>query len=674
MQNKFLNILGIIAVAIALLVAIFTGTKKEENMLGKFNINALVNAEQNIVDAIANARTKTEELVAIKDKTYMNYVRPLMDIDAEISRITFPIFHLDMVNNSEDTKKIIDAILPVTSDYSSDMARHKGMYEGMLDIKKKEYNSLDFAQKKVIDDTIKSFEIAGVALPADKQARLKEIDAELAKLSNDFSNNVIAANKLNKIKITDEKLLGDMPQIDKDSAKVEGGWEFSLLAPSYAPFMQYVTDAKLREQMYKNSVTRAPENEKIIPKLLKLRDEKAKILGFKNYAELAFQFRDAKNPKTAEQYLYSIADIAKPVAQKEYNELKEFSKIDMQPWDAAFYSRIMKKELHSLDEAETKPYFEMYATIDGVMDVISQMLDIEFKEREVKSWDPNVKYFEVLRDGRIISGIYLDLQTRESKQSGAWANDAAIHYRDANNVEHLAEAVVVANFPRATKDTPSLLSLGNVSTLFHEMGHALHLMLSTVDERDVSGYEVDWDVVEFPSQFLESFWLNPTVLKKIGKHYKTGDTIPDDLIQRIIAADKFQKGLFIVRQLEFGIFDLQLHQLGAVDAATVQKTLDSVRKRVAVIPSPEYNKFQNTFGHIFSGGYSAGYYSYMWADSLAADAALAFGGNPFNKELAHKYRDTVLAFGDSKPMSELYIEFLGRAPKADSLLKFYGLK
>jgi oligopeptidase A len=673
-KSKFLNIFGVIAIAIALLAAILTYAKKEETMLGKFNVNALANAEQNVKDAVAAARARTEELVATENKTYMNYVRPLMDIDATLAEVTSPIIHLYSVNNSDETQKIMNAILPITSAYSSDMSRHQGMYQGMLAIRDKEYDALSFAQKKVVDDAIKSFEVAGVTLPADKQARLKEIDAQLAKLSNDYSNNIVAANKKNKIKIADEKLLGDMPQTDKGSAKIEGGWEFSLLAPSYTPFMEYVTDAKLREQMYKNYVTRAPENEKLIPEILALRDEKAKILGFETYAELAFQFRDAKTPKAAEQYLYAIADIAKPAAEKEFKALKDFSKVNIQPWDTAFYSRLMKKELHALDEAETKPYFEMYATIDGVMDVIARMFGIKFHERDAEKWDPTVKYFDVLRDGKVISGIYLDLQTRESKSGGAWANDMTTRYRDANNILHPAEAVVVANFPVATKDTPSLLSLNDVSTLFHEMGHAVHMMLSTVDERDVSGCEVAWDVVEFPSQFLESFWLNPTVLKKIGKHYKTGDRIPDDLIQRIIAADKFQKGLHIVRQLEFGIFDLELHQMGPVDSRTVQKTLDSVRRRVAVIEPPAYNKFQNTFGHVFSGGYSAGYYSYMWADSLAADAALAFEGNPFNKELAHKYRDTVLALGGSKDMSEIYVDFLGRSPKADSLLKFHGLK
>ncbi|MBN1282132.1 MAG: M3 family metallopeptidase [Alphaproteobacteria bacterium] len=672
MKNKILNIIGIIAVIAAIIFAIFE--QRMEKMLGNFNLNALENAEQNVNSGVANAREKTENLVLISDKTYMNFVRPLMDIDAELNEITSPIFHLNSVNNSDETQKIVDAILPVLSDYSSDMARHLGVYNGILDVKKNDYEKLDFAQKRVVDDSIKSFEIAGVNLPSDKQTKLKEIDAKLAKLSNDYSNNVIAANKKNKITITDEKLLGEMPESDKAAAKTDDGWEFSLLAPSYIPFMEYVIDRNLRNEMYKNYVTRAPENEKIIPQILAMRNEKAKILGFKNYAELVFQFRDAKTPGRADKYLSEIATLAKPVAEKEFNELKDFSKIDLQPWDIAFYSRILKKEKYDLDESETKPYFEMNATIDGTMSVISEMFGIEFHKREAKIWDKNVRYFDVVRDGKVVAGLYLDLQTRESKQSGAWANDFASHHLDAKNQEHLAQAVVVGNFPVGTDENPSLLSLNDVNTLFHEMGHAVHQMLSTTNELDGSGFDVDWDVVEFPSQFLESFWLNPTVLKKIGKHYKTGETISDDLINKIIAADRFEKGMWLVRQLEFGLFDLELHQLNGADEEKVQSILDNVRNKVAVINIPEYNKFQNTFTHIFSGGYAAGYYSYLWAESLSADAYMAFDGNPFNRELAYKYRDTVLALGGSKDMSDIYRQFLGRDPKPESLLKYYGLK
>ncbi|MDR0727008.1 MAG: M3 family metallopeptidase, partial [Rickettsiales bacterium] len=345
-------------------------------MLGNFNLKALENAEQRILDIIATARAKTEELVKIDNKTYMNFVRPLMDLDIEIKKVYAPVNHLDMVNNSDETKKIIEATLPTMSDYSSDMSRHKGIYEGILEIKKKEYNSLTIAQKRVLDESIKGFEIAGIALPKDQQKRLKEISAEIAKLSNDFSNNVIESNKKNKIKVTDEAILGEMPQSDRDSAKIEDGWEFSMLAPSFGPFMDYVTDRNLREQMYKNYTTRAPENEQIIPQILALRDEEAKILGFKNYAELALQFRDAKVPERAHQYLLNLVNIAKPFAEKDMADLKEYAGFDLQPWDYSFYSRKLQKEKYDLDESEIKPYFEGDATMRGMLEIASEMFGI----------------------------------------------------------------------------------------------------------------------------------------------------------------------------------------------------------------------------------------------------------------------------------------------------------
>lgn len=675
MKHKILNLIGIIAVVFAIVSVINNINNKERKMqLGNFNIHAMENATENVKNAVQIARDKTAALTKIENKTYMNFVRPLMDIDSELDDIINPISYLDSVNNSDETKKIMDEILPILSAYSSDMSRDKNVFEGFEYILKNDYKNLDFSQKKVVDDAIKTFKIAGVNLPADKQKRLKEIDEKLSKLKKDFSNNIIDANKKNKILITDEKILGEMPESDKAAAKNDKGWEFSLLAPSYGPFMEYVVDQKLREQMYKNFTTRAPENEKLITEILSVRDEKSKILGFKNYAELSFQFKDAKTPERVEKYLWNIANAAKPAAENEYKKLKDFAKIDLHPWDIPFYSRLLKKEKYDLDENQTKPYFEMYSTIDKTMDVISRMFDIKFVMRDVKLWDSGAKYFDVLRDGKIVAGLYLDLQTRESKKSGAWANDFQYHYRDTENTEHLSVAAVTCNFPIATNNNPSLLSLNDVNTLFHEMGHAMHQMLSTVNERDASGFNVDWDVVEFPSQFLESFWLDKTVLKTIGKHYKTGETISDELIDKIIAADRFQKGLFIVRQLEFGLFDLELHKLNGADSTKVQKTLDNVRSKVAVIKVPEYNKFQNTFSHIFGGGYAAGYYSYLWAESMSADAYIAFDGNPFDTELMHRYRDTVLALGGSKEMSEIYREFLGRDPSPESLLKYYGLK
>lgn len=679
MKNKILNIVGILAVIITAFFAahICKGNKMAYEQLGKFNLNALENAPERVKESVEKTREGVKKIVANPNKTYMNFVRALEDNSYELHEITYPIYHLNGVMHSEETEKIMNDILPVMSDFSSDMARHKGIYQGFLEIKKNEYEKLNDEQKKVIDDSIRNFKIAGIDLPSEEQTQLKQISAELSKLSQEFSNNVIAANKSFSIKITDEKLLGNMPQSDKDANKITDGWEFSLLAPSYIPFMTYVSDRELRSKMYRAYITRAPENEKLIPKILSLHQETARILGYKNYAELAFEDRAAPSPKEAGEFLHRIADAARPQALKELEELKERAAKDgvkdFSQWDKAYYSEKILKEKYSLDENETKPYFEADATTKRVFDLLQEMFDIKLVERKVSLWHPTAHYFDVMKEGKIIGGFYVDLQTRKEKQSGAWENGFHSHHINSNNELCLPEAVIVGNFPPAINDAPALLSLNNVSTLFHETGHALMDLLSKVNESPLSGNAVDWDVVEFPSQFLEYFWDSPKVLKRIAKHYKTGAEMPDELIQKINKAQHFQKGMWVLRQIEFGIFDLEIYQSQNLSETDVQKALDETRKKIAIMPAAPYDKYQNGFLHIFSGPYSAGYYSYMWAELLAADAFIAMNKDPFSP-LMKKYQNIILANGDTKKMDVLYREFIGRDPLPDSLLKAYGLK
>jgi oligopeptidase A len=678
MKHKLLNIIALIVLAVvaAVLVVYIKGNCMNTN-LGYFPDNALENAIPRVNDAVKNARIKIEDIANNPDKTYMNFVRALMDVDAELDAVTNPIGHLDSVNHSEETQKIMEATIPVLSEFASDMSRHKGLYQGYLYIKQNEYNSLTVAQKKLVDDAIRNFEIAGVNLPSAKQARLKEIASKLSKLSNDFKNNVIAANQKFKISITDESKLGEMPDSDRAVAKTEKGFEFSLLDPSYIAFMTYVTDRGMREKMYHARVTRAPENEKLIPEILALRQEMAKILGYKNIAELIFEDRAAESPKLAQEFLNNLAIAAKPFAQKDWAELQDRAELDgindLQPWDNAYYSRIVQKEKYDISDAETKPYFELNATVKKMLEIMQEAFNVKFVARGVRLWHADAMYYDVVRDGRVIAGFYTDLTARETKSPGAHEQTYHYYYKDAAGAEHLPEVFIVANFPPQKDGMPSLLTMDNIRTLFHETGHAMMDLLSRVDERALSGNNVDWDVVEFPSQFLESFWNSPDVLKRLGTHYKTGKKIPDDLIVRIKRADNFQRGMFVARQLEFGIFDLDVHTRHNLSAADVQKSLDNTRSKVAIVPYMPYDKFQNAFLHIFAGGYAAGYYSYLWADVLAVDAYMAFNGNLFNKELAHKYRDIVLVQGGSKKMDEIYREFIGRDPRPESLLEFYGL-
>ncbi|NMA32344.1 MAG: M3 family metallopeptidase, partial [Alphaproteobacteria bacterium] len=447
MKNKTLNIIGILAVIVAAFFAVqkYKGNKIMQEQIGNFNLNALENAVEKVKQSVEKTRAGVEQIVAFPNKTYMNFVRALQDNSNELHEITYPIYHLNAVMHSEETEKIINEILPILSNFSSDMARHKGIYQGFLEIKKSEYENLTDEQKKVIDDSIRDFKIAGIDLPPEKQERLKQINVKLSKLSQDFSNNVIAANKKFSIKITDEKLLGDMPQSDKDANKIKDGWEFSLLAPSYIPFMTYVLNRDLRSKMHRAYMTRAPENEKLIPQILSLHQNIAKILGYKNYAELAFENRSAPNPKEVKDFLQRIADTARPQALKELEELKlraaKDGIKDFSPWDNLYYSNKILKEKYNLDENETKPYFEANATTKRIFNLLEEMFDIKFIERKVPLWHQTANYFDVKKDGKIIGGFYVDLQTRQEKQSGAWENGFHTRHLNSQNEICLPEVV-----------------------------------------------------------------------------------------------------------------------------------------------------------------------------------------------------------------------------------------
>lgn len=670
-MKRFILIFTLVFLVTLVIVATIN---KGKNMPGNFNINALDNAVENVTAAVSNARADTEKLVAITNKTYMNFVRPLMDIDAKLDKTAKPIYHLDSVNHSDETEKIMADILPILSDYDSDMARHRGIYQGFLDVKEKEFKNLTAPQQKLVNDVIRNFKISGIDLPQEKQARLKEIESTLSKLSNDFSNNIIAANSAFKLKVTDEKLLGEMSQSDKDANKVGDAWEFTLLAPSYTPFMTYVTDRNLRKEMYMANISKAPENENIIPEILKLREERARILGYENHAELAFENRAAPAPETVVTFLEKLARVAKPFAMKDLakiNKIAQEDKVnDLHRWDVPYYSEKLKKAEYDLDENEVKKYFELNETIKRSLELFSDMFDIEFRERKVQIWDDAAKYFDVVKDGKVSGGIYIDLSTRKTKSSGAWANDFDVHYIDSDDKKHLPVATINANFANGN---PALLTLQEVSTLFHEMGHALHVLLSTTTERNQSGFNVDWDVVELPSQFLESFHSEKNVLKRISHHIENGEEMPDELIEKINKAKNFQAGMSLVRQVELGLFDLGIHTKHDLDKNDVQKTLDEVRKKIAFMPYLLTDKFQNAFSHIFAGGYSAGYYSYLWAESLSADVFIVSDKDAFSP-MIKKFRDVILANGDTRPMGDLYREFAGRDPKPESLLEIYGLK
>ncbi len=622
--------------------------------------------------------------MAIENKTYKNFVLPFQEIGERINEFITPIFHIDSVKNSEITSKVYEECLPIISKYESEINQNENIYNALKYIQYNENNTLNSIQKKVLENEIRDFELSGCNLEKEKKQRLEELDLQLSELSHKFSQNLLKATNSYSLIIENFEDVKGIPDSDLELAKfVEDGkskYKFTLHMPSYIAFMTYSTSREKREELYKAYTTRAPENGKIIEELLKLKEEKVKILGFSNFAQYSLATKMAKSEDEVIKFLEELGNKAKPKAIKEFEEIKELALKDgindFRASDIAFYSEKLKKAQYDLDEEYYRPYFEQNSVLNGFFEFLYKMFNIKFTKVESKAWDEKVQVYNISENNQIIARIYIDLESRSDKRGGAWMNNWHSYYRTSDDKIKLPTAYIVGNFPQSTKDIPSLLRHSDVVTLFHEMGHALHHLLSKVDEPFVSGISgVAWDVVEFPSQFLEYFSYDKDVLKLFAKHYKTGEVLDDEAINRLIKARNFQSSMATVRQIEFALFDFKLYQELYKKEEQIQKLLDEVREKFAVIIPPSYNKFQNGFSHIFAGGYSAGYYSYKWAEVLSADAFYMFieSGNIFNQELGLKYKECVLSKGGSYNMDKLFYDFAKREPKVDSLLKIDGI-
>ncbi|OUR71689.1 peptidase M3, partial [Arcobacter sp. 31_11_sub10_T18] len=507
---------------------------------------------------------------------------------------------------------------------------------------------------------------------------------KLSELSHKFSQNLLDSTNAFEMIIDDFEDVREIPQSDLELAKFDHDgktkYKFTLQMPSYISYITYGSSRERREEIYKAYCTRAPQNAEIINEILKLKFERSNILGFDNYAQYSISTKMAKNEDDVVSFLEELALKGKDGARKELEEVKklalEMDKLnDCQNYDLAYYSEKLKKEKYEIDAEFYRPYFEQNSVLNGFFDFLYKIFNIKFVQKEVSAWDDKVKVYDILENDQTISRIYIDLESRKDKRGGAWMNNWHTHYINVDGKELLPTAYIVCNFPPSTSTNPSLLRHDDVVTLFHEMGHALHHLLSKVSEPFVSGISgVAWDVVEFPSQFLEYFAYDKEVLKLFAKHHKTGEVLSDTAIDRLIKAKNFQSSLALVRQVEFALFDFKLYQKLYETQDDVQKLIDEVRDQVSVIKPPKYNKFQNGFAHIFSGGYSAGYYSYKWAEVLSADAFYLFlDTNVFNKDLALKYKNLILGKGGSVDMDKLFYELTNRNPSVDSLLKIDGI-
>lgn len=632
------------------------------------------------LEAIIKSNKATiKSLLAQEHKNYANFVKPLEMMEESLEHFFTPLSHLNAVNNSTVTQEVYTQSLPIITEYSTQLSQNLDIYKAYKEIETQESKLLDYEQKRVLELNILHFELSGAHLDEATKERLQEINIKKSDLSNQFSQNLLNATNAYEYIISDAADIEGLPQSDIAAAKIEDEGEtryrFTLQMPSYLAYMTYGKNREIRESLYRAYVSRAPENGAIIEELLALRDEMSKLLGFEDYVAYSLASKMASDTQSVLGFLESLVDNAHAQAQAELQELEKMAPHKLESFDTAFYSELLKKEQYAIDEEEYRVYFEQRSVVDGMFNFLQRLFGIEFVAQDIALWDEKAFCYDLYVEGNLRSRLYLDLEARESKRGGAWMHNFESHHRDEQGQEHLASAFIVCNFPPSTQENPSLLRHDDVVTLFHEMGHALHHLLSKVDENEVSGVNgVEWDAVEFPSQFLENFAYEPHVLKMFARDYKSKEIISDALIEKLVRSKNFLSAFGMLRQLEFSIFDLEIHR-GVHTEQEVQDILNSLRKKTALVETPEYNKFQNGFAHIFAGGYAAGYYSYKWAEVLSADAFYSVVDEGiFDSKTAQNYLEIVLNGGGAKSMQTLFKELMGRDADSNQLLRLNGIK
>ena len=641
------------------------------------NLDTFIDDLKRLLDA---GRARNAALLDIENKTYANFVRPFEMFGEELDQFFTPLSHLNAVNNNEKTQEVYTAALPLLTEYGTEVGQNLDIYNAFKAVKANEYDLLSPEQQRVIDLNLQGFELSGAHLDDATKKRLAEINLRKSELSNRFSQNLLDATNAFEYVVTDPADVAGLPQSDLDAAafttdKGETAWKFTLRMPSYIAYMTYGPNRTVRETLYKAYTTRAPENAEIIDETLALRRESSRLLGFETHAERSLATKMAKDPETVLAFLNELADASMAQGQRELAELRAFAAAEtLQSFDTAFYAEQLKKARYDIDEEEYRPYFEQNSVVEGLFEFLHRLFGVSIRPAEAAPlWHDTAAAYDFYVDDKLRARLYLDLEARAGKRGGAWMHNWQGHCIDEAGEERLASAFIVCNFPSATANGPSLLRHDDVVTLFHETGHAIHHLLSTVEEIGVSGINgVEWDAVEFPSQFLENFAYEPQVLKLFAKHHKTGEVIGDVMIDKLVRAKNFQSAMGMLRQLEFALFDFTLHMQ---DEPDVQRLLDEVRERTALLTPPAYNKFQNGFSHIFAGGYAAGYYSYKWAEVLSADAFFAIvDQGVFDTAIGRAYLDIILSRGGSESMRVLFYKLMNREPQTQSLLRLSGIE
>ncbi|MGA3685346.1 oligopeptidase A [Serratia bockelmannii] len=654
-----------------------------------------------VQSALADCRAAVERVVAQPGPfTWDNLCQPLAESDDRLSRIWSPIGHLNSVKNSPELRAAYEQALPLLSEYGTWVGQHEGLYQAYRSLKEgAAFETLSVPQRKAVDNALRDFELSGIGLSADKQQRYGEIVTRLSELGSTYSNNVLDATMGWSKLITDEAELSGLPESAlaqaqaMAQAKEQDGWLLTLDMPSYLPVLTYADNRALREEMYRAFATRASDqgpnagkwdNSEVMAETLALRHELAQLLGFDTYADKSLATKMAESPEQVIGFLSDLAKRARPQAEQELAQLRAFAKQhygvdELDAWDITYYGEKQKQHLFSISDEQLRPYFPEQRVVEGLFEVVKRIYGITAKERkDVETWHSDVRFFDLFdADGELRGSFYLDLYARENKRGGAWMDDCVGSLRKADGTLQKPVAYLTCNFNRPLGDQPALFTHNEVTTLFHEFGHGLHHMLTQIDTAGVSGINgVPWDAVELPSQFMENWCWEPEALAFISGHYQSGEPLPKAMLDKLLAAKNYQAALFILRQLEFGLFDFRMHfEYSPEKGAQILPTLAEVKKMVAVVPSPSWGRFPHAFSHIFAGGYAAGYYSYLWAEVLSADAYSRFEEEGiFNAETGKSFLDNILSRGGSEEPMTLFKRFRGREPQLDAMLRHYGIK
>ena len=628
--------------------------------------------------------------------TWTDVVEPLETSLGRMSRAWGAVGHLMGVMDTPELRNAFNENLPRVTQFYIALSQNEALFEKYKAIAASDtFADLDAIRQRVINHEIRDFKLSGADLPADKKAQMKALGEEAAQLSQAFSEHLLDATNAFTVDVTDVRDLSGIPEdvltMYAEQAKAAGieGWRITLQIPNYLPAMQYATNRALREKLYRAYVTRASEfgepkldNTPVIRRILDIRRQESLLLDKKNFAEVSLATKMADSPKQVIDFLKDLGSKARPKAVEDYEELLTFAKDvlkldELKPWDTAFASEALRIQKYAYSEQEVRKYFTLPTVFDGLFHLVENLFDIKIVKDKASVWHEDVEFWRIeTLDGQKIANFYTDLYARSTKRGGAWMdNDSTYKVFDDGSVR-TPIAYLVCNFSRPVDGKPSMLSHDDVITLFHEFGHGLHHMLSRVPVAQLSGINgVEWDAVEMPSQFMENWCWNYDTVSKLTHHVDTGDVLPEELFNKMLAAKNFQSGMFCVRQLEFALFDMLIHADDAVShAEDFEAVLDAVRKEVAVVPTVDYNRFAQSFSHIFAGGYAAGYYSYKWAEVLSADAFAAFEEEGLtNKATGKRWVDEVISRGGSRDAMENFKAFRGREPSIDALLRHSGI-